>query len=870
MATCTLELYQDTKLRPEKNYLFHGGISYFLASKTKTTVTDFQWQRPELEKKIKLNLAQSYSTIAYYNTKFDYLRIKYDEYGTEYYYFIIKYTQVAENTIELSLTMDTLNTFSYNPVGSGISLGNKNYRLSPKTLIKRQHKDRFEEGIIYFGGTYFSTEDTPEIDYEYIISVQLYMDKYPSSPTDFIFGTPSKPSQYSFSVVDSRGVYSDLYMGKNQLRLQDTNDGISLTYWDNDGVGHTMHLDPNEYIALSVLSYHEDLETYVINNLYELQSQYDGAFGFKRKIDKYNENINTILFKKTEYTLYDSNQSNQWYIVFSSANAVVASSSDTAATYVNPLRCRFYSDYGYTISTKSKVEKRIYATDPLIPKKNEATEALRILPEGTVTALGQEYVVVNGVTYDFFDDFRYMTAVRKRNNDNYFSEIKVYDSNGDLKASYTNIEYFDIYGVNYIECDFGGTIIPWAKQQLYVGSGENSTTLTSPAWSDVDLTDPKLIKAYAFPYTPLKQLVGSSFNFVPDNCVVADGTLELNKIQNAAFNYQLKFDVAQYNPQYELLKPLYVENLSDNQDRIINIESKLFHSDFYQPKFVYDSFSFTFYLENVDIQTWIDNFDRYTLYVTYVISRNLVSKFAFIFDTYICDRSIQDYEKVLCIERNNEKALYNNAYINYVKSGGYSYDTKKASTQNAVNGVTSALSIIGSIASFASTPATGAVGIAGGVGLAVTASTAIIRGIHTAQEQDRSISQKLNQAVIQGTSVQGSEDVDILTIINDNKAKIVFYELSDIMKSAVYDLFYFCGYATNENGIPNIDSRILFNYVQAEIQYSHCGFDLVFAEDIKNKWAQGVTFIHKNASNVYYDPEALKENWESFFFEEVE
>ena len=50
-----------------------------------------------------------------------------------------------------------------------------------------------------------------------------------------------------------------------------------------------------------------------------------------------------------------------------------------------------------------------------------------------------------------------------------------------------------------------------------------------------------------------------------------------------------------------------------------------------------------------------------------------------------------------------------------------------------------------------------------GIGLAVGGATGIMRSIHTAQEQDRSISQKINQAVMQGTSVQGSEDIDILT-----------------------------------------------------------------------------------------------------------
>ena len=202
------------------------------------------------------------------------------------------------------------------------------------------------------------------------------------------------------------------------------------------------------------------------------------------------------------------------------------------------------------------------------------------------------------------------------------------------------------------------------------------------------------------------------------------------------------------------------------------------------------------------------------------------------------------------------------AYINYIRSGGYSYDTKKAGSQTAVNAVTTALSIVGSAAAFAGGVATSNPSfIAGGIGLAIGAAGGIIRSIHTAQEQDRAIAQKMLQTQIQGTTVQGSEDIDILTAFSKNKAKIVYYELSDIMKNAMWDLFHYCGYATNEQKIPATDTRLYFNFIQGDIILKDFTFNDDIARRIVEKWSQGVTFFHK--VNGGYDLNQEYENFET-------
>ena len=147
-----------------------------------------------------------------------------------------------------------------------------------------------------------------------------------------------------------------------------------------------------------------------------------------------------------------------------------------------------------------------------------------------------------------------------------------------------------------------------------------------------------------------------------------------------------------------------------------------------------------------------------------------------------------------------------------------------------------------------------------GVSLTATAVTSIMRTINTAQEQDRSISQKLVQASMQGTSVQGSEDLDILTAFSGNKAKLVEYKLSTQMENAMNELFYLCGYACHRYGYFNINSRIYFNFVQAEIELTNYTFNEDVAKALYEKYKEGVTFMHQVAST--YDFAHQYENFE--------
>ncbi|WP_407462307.1 hypothetical protein [Methanobrevibacter sp.] len=876
MATCNLTLYKHTKLDDMKNFVVDD-LAAYLSTKANETITGFQYQRFEIHKTIKLDKSQSYLLKGQSLNKYDYCKISTGD--VDYFYFILRASWKAEETIELELKMDTLNTFNFSDVAS-----DSTYTLSDKTLVTREHKDRFKPIETY----------ARYIPHEATLLEQSFIDNWKSGATppplvtrhfiakfDFTFLYERVPSltfpllivphdnTINVIITNKQGAIDMQYNNINKIEIDENRIVIhktileSVPYDYNDSFevlfDVTCHGDdvPTEFSPSATWDYVKQ----AIND--EIAYSLGQGSICTRLIDQFQEGLSTYLFKKDEETLFDGDGVNQWYVVYASVLAVTTAADDTAPKYVNPVAVRFYSDLGYEISSSSAKLVTFYAKD-LVDYDNYAEYIL--LNRET---LGNGYFEYNGVQYRASDLYSSEVGFAiRRDNKNMFTSLVTYGwreipplrqviaTKDSTAVSF--IRFYDIASIPVYIASSGIATTPYQKTtSVYIGSEESNITASCKGWDSVDLSDPLLIKAFAFPYSPVDALVGKkSFDSLPSNTSYStDGEcLELVRPQDEAFSRIIEFE------QESPMNKMFVENPDFGTQRARNIkyESKLFHSDYFQAKFVYDSFSFTFNFEDLDEDKILpeQNFKA-----QYIVSKNIVSKFAFIFMQYICKRGTQNYNDVLTIERNNEKALYNNAYLNYIRSGGYSYDTKKASSQNAVNGITTALSVMGGTASLVAGWGTGnAMLMTGGIAILSSTAAMVTRNIHVAQEQDRGINQKMMQSYVQGTSVQGSEDIDILTAISQNKAKLCYYELSDIMKNAMWDLFHYCGYATHEQKIPDVTTRLYFNYVQADIVFDEFTFNEDIADDIKNKWKQGVTFFHK--VNDEWDIEQQYENFE--------
>ena len=271
-------------------------------------------------------------------------------------------------------------------------------------------------------------------------------------------------------------------------------------------------------------------------------------------------------------------------------------------------------------------------------------------------------------------------------------------------------------------------------------------------------------------------------------------------------------------------------------------DPKLYHSDYYRNKFVYDSFSKVFPLEqlslsasSVDINFTFD----------FIMSRNIVSKFLFKFNQYKYTHSMEDYEDVLPVSRNNEEVLYSSQYLDYLRSG-YNYDLKAKERQQQATGIGIGLNVAGLVTSAFAGALTGnpiAVGgvIASGIGLA---SQLVSYAKNTAQNEEN-IQRKLQETQMQSIAVQNADDYDLLYAYTNNKAKLCLYQCSEKMFSILDNLFYYCGYVVNEQGIPNVSSRRSFNFLQASLEVSATNnLTSEILDDIKEKFENGVTFLH--------------------------
>ena len=290
-------------------------------------------------------------------------------------------------------------------------------------------------------------------------------------------------------------------------------------------------------------------------------------------------------------------------------------------------------------------------------------------------------------------------------------------------------------------------------------------------------------------------------------------------------------------------------------------ESKLYHSDYYLPKFTYDSFGFPFALEKVDISKVYET-KKFT--VDYRVSSTINSRFCFMFPEYVLEHSSEDYSNVLNIARNNEMTIYNSEYLNYIKTG-YNYDVKNENIKIGSSIATSLLTTLGgaiiggmkgSAAGPAGTIAGAAVGLAAG----------LISTVTDVASAENTINQKLDTYRNQATSVQDANDIDLLEAYSENRAKCELYQCSSTIKKGLGDLFFYCGYKVGYQGLPDLKSRSWFNFLQADIDLlAPKNMSSEAIEDIKSKFSEGITVFHHNLINdaVTWDWDQKYENWET-------
>lgn len=801
--TSTLIIYKHCRIREEKLFIVDD-ISSYLNTLDKETITGFQYQRQGMTLRVKINKSQN--TLNFISSNdFNYASIQNDNQKV-CYYFIKSKKQLADSTIELELAMDTINTFR----------PTTDFEVSARTKVNREHKDR----VIIAGNS---------------IKVRIIFHEPLFTGTIAVGDTITLSSDHESNILSGKVLEIDSDRATieilNPTSEEDYQQYISINYNP-----YEIYKDGLNYIRFD---YH-----------FENDFVFTTSITYERKIDINSEGLTPLLYGKNKDILQGDYQS--WYLIYKGNN---------------PLSCYLCADDSFTATLQA-------ANKEITPAELTTGVYYYILPDRNGTPQEGKLIGVDMTTAEGNDVSAYIRSGNFNTRDQVVTFY--YKDGSDIKVG--RYQYSDIgLGFFYVRELASHTtskiIITGADADPIKGNTlgvltNNTATIRAGASFDITFsthsvnvydittlnrTDADIAKIIKLPYRPCDD------NFTGWDY---DSTMHMLLYKNLDRPLENVL-LTSYNP----LAPLQFKDNPPSLAAAKNKkwESKLFHSDYYQSKFVYDSFSFIFALERQNGYVPTANF-----LIVFTATGTINSRFLFTFASYDVDGyALEDYSNILPIARNNELPIYNSDYINYIKMG-FNYDVKTKQRQEAGQWIGTAVSLVGSIASFASSSVTGGFGIAGGISLATATLGQLVNAVNSTAQAEANQAQKLFQLRQQKESVMGSDDLDIMCKYTGNKAKWMLYQVSSRMESVLFDLFYFTGYIDGTSKIPDVTTRKWFNFLSCDLvinEDNNINDDII--NDIKAKYALGVTFMHCNTieSDKTWDWNQEKENWETSLFE---
>ena len=395
---------------------------------------------------------------------------------------------------------------------------------------------------------------------------------------------------------------------------------------------------------------------------------------------------------------------------------------------------------------------------------------------------------------------------------------------------------------------------------------KGSTPIYIQSVSTVDRTDSKNIKLIKLPYPPLFINLRDDGTYDYDYFYWSHTGNENDTLQTTA-DTRLHAESIFENPypisDYVLLRDEENREIGNNYlPRKIKYESKLYSSEFFNYKIMYDSFVYMVEYENLDIRNYMNDSSLFNdLSYKFTVTSTINSKFMFQFNLPLKYYS-DDYQTTLIITRNNEMGLQSNTYLNYLRTG-YNYDLKAKEQAITSSWINTGIGIASTVGGGIVTAVTGGAGSAIGVAGVVSGVNSVVNSINTMISQERNFQAKIAALKASCASVAGSDDVDLMSEYCENKLRIVISEPKEHIRNMIYDLFYYYGYQTKRFGIPDLNSRYWFNFIQCEPEFTwtHIANDIL--ESIKEKFKNGVTIFHYHDGK--YDVEQKYENWETDF-----
>lgn len=394
----------------------------------------------------------------------------------------------------------------------------------------------------------------------------------------------------------------------------------------------------------------------------------------------------------------------------------------------------------------------------------------------------------------------------------------------------------------------------------------STTTINTIKYADVDKTDSRIIKIIKIPYAPTADITlstGGNITFDEDVWRYDNDERLIRLLDlNADFvNDHITDSVVDvFASKHSILKTY--AKLNQLRANMGIVEPKIYHSEFFYTKYMYDSFSKVIRIEELNENL---PYTAEDLTIEFHMTKTINSRFMFYFneEDWPIARVSEDYYSPLVVQRNNEEVIYSSPYINYLRTG-YNYDVKSKNRQEFFGWFNTALGM-----------GAGALNVALGskvLGVQMIASTiaSIGNSINSTITAEQNLEAKIHALKWQANSVYGADDVDLMSKYAHNKLLRVTYQCSPRMRKLLDDLFFYTGYINNEMKIPNVTTRIWFNFLACDLK-----FDMVrnisqeCLNEIRAKYEGGVTFLHKNKllptdSFYVWDFDRKYLNWETY------
>lgn len=837
METSTIILYADCKLKPEKNFMADNISDFLDDCSTSLTKYNQQYIKHGLNIEVKLITPQDPSGLSLSYNKginYNYCSIQNTNDLKPIYYFIINKEWISVGGLKLQLIMDTLNSFK---------LG-EDYDLSDKTIINRQHKDRFYK--YGFKNSTLATQITALINPpvgEFFVSKENW-DTTRLGQKSYTLSGPgivriydlefNKVNEYTGTITSVRG-------GLN-LTIKCGNLNITLT---------SAYIDSEYYYSFQFTGKLTSAET----NYFAYTAFQDLIL--KRKIDFESEGITPRLLKSFEEQVIDPKNELTWYYT-------AITSSDTGnvpiESYIVPsedMQLVEYTGSYYLTQNNFEEGKEYYFgwgvnNTPLQLIFYDSNNVQYILncKEGYIYSVIKKDITGNFViqvykkgliivenipkVYAVISQIEVASSISFRKGERYLNGI-------DGSFSYQS----SIEQVNK------------AKLETFYRTG-TSTLTTISGIKALDRTDKRLNKLIELPYCPFnltysKNVDGVKYYTAPSYIEKVSrkygwGSASIDMLFVKYDYFDTLFNQVNTEIEYKNFMSIDEDYLKNSSRKILE-ESKIYHSDFFIKKFVYDSFNYTFNYELLDKASINDSVLRFN----FVMSKTLNSKFLFDFNDFLLNRSYEDYDNIMVVARNNQIPVYNSEYLNYLRTD-YNYDVKAKNRAAATQYINTVPNVVNSTLSGASSGAKlGAVG--GPVGAAVGAVVGGIYGagssiygeVAKAEARNDAFNQKIDNLKYQKASVETSDDIDLMSYYTNQRAKLVEYKAPDRVIKSVYDMFYYTGYIDNVQEKPDLYTRKNWNYCQCSPDIiNNKNISDIILNNIALRMESGFTLFHNN------------------------